>query len=265
MRPLAPALLIALAMTAPAAAQLPAAQIDTVRVDAKTGAGFPLSLRFADIHGRQRSLGEVIGDSPAIIVFADYTCSNLCGPILAFAAAGLAKSGLKPGRDFRLVVIGLDPKDGPREALEMKRTRVGSDTPLAKSAVFLIGNAASLKTATQAAGYHYVYDKKQDQFAHPAAVYVTAHDGRIVRVLSGLGLTGDSLRLALVDAGQGRVGTLLDQIRLRCFGFDPARGIYTASITRILTIACCVTVLILFGGVGFLVLAWRRKAREAVS
>jgi protein SCO1 len=253
-------LLLALVLAGPAHAGLSSAQLEQVRVDAKAGAAFPMDLRFADLDGRQRSLASIVGDRPAVIVFADYTCTNLCGPILAFAAAGLGASGLRPGRDFHLVAIGLDPKDGARDAMAMESSHVGIGTPAAKASSFLIGNAPPLETATRAAGYHYVYDREHDQFAHPAAAYVIAHDGRIVRVLSGLGLTGDSLRLALVDAGQGRVGSLLDQIRLCCFGFDPARGIYTASITKILTIACCVTVAVMLGSFAFLGFTARRRA-----
>jgi len=253
-------LVFTLCLASPAWAGLPPWQLDQVRVDAKPGAAFPLALRFADLHGVTRSLGEVVDGRPAIVVFADYTCSNLCGPILAFAAAGLAKSGLRPGRDFHLIVIGLDPKDGAAEASAMKRSRIGTNDPIARASVFLIGNPAAIATATKAAGYHYFYDKETDQFAHPAAAFVIAKDGRIVRVLSGLGLMGDSLHLALVDAGEGRVGTLLDQIRLCCFGFDPARGIYTASITKMLTIACCVTVVVLVGGIASMTFAWRRRA-----
>jgi protein SCO1/2 len=88
---------------------------------------------------------------------------------------------------------------------------------------------------------------------------VLAKDGRIVRVLSGLGLSGNDLRLALVDAGQGRVGTLLDQITLRCFGFDPARGIYTATISRWLTIAGVATALALAGGLAFMASRTQRR------
>jgi protein SCO1/2 len=259
------ALLLGLILAVPAWAGLPPEQLNAVRVDAQAGAAFPLSLRFADVHGVSRSLGDSIGETPAIVVFADYTCTNLCGPILAFTAAGATKSGLTPGRDFHLVVIGLDPKDGSREALAVEASRIGSGTPLAQATVFLIGNAPALKAATNAAGYHYAYDKQTDQFAHPAAAYVVSKDGKIVRVLSGLGLTGDSLRLALVDAGQGQVGTLLDQIRLRCFGFDPARGIYTASITKILTIACCLTVVILCAGIILLTFACRNKAKGTAA
>jgi protein SCO1/2 len=141
----------------------------------------------------------------------------------------------------------------------MKVSRIGSDTPLAKESTFLLGNASALDAATKAAGYHYAYDASHDQFAHPAAAYVIAKDGRIVRVLSGLGLTGDGLRLALVDAGSGRVGTLLDQVRLHCFGFDPARGIYTASIAKILMVAGCATVIVLIGGLAFMAFARRKE------
>jgi protein SCO1/2 len=253
-------LLIILALGAPAAAGVAPAQLDAVKVDAKPGAAFPMSVNFADVHGVERSLQRIVGEAPAVVVFADYTCSNLCGPILAFAAAGLARSGLRPGHDFRLVVIGLDPKDGAREARAMETSYVGAGTPLAKASVFLLGNAPALAAATRAAGYHYIYDKEHDQFAHPAAAFVIAPDGRIVRVLSGLGLSGNSLRLALVDAGNGRVGTLLDQITLCCFGFDPAKGIYTASILKILAIACYATLAILMGGIGILTFARRRRA-----
>ncbi len=253
-------LLINLALTATAWANVSPAQLEKVRVDAAAGALFPMSLRFAEVDGVVHTLAQVVGDRPAVLIFADYTCSNLCGPILSFAAAGLSQSGLTPGRDFHLVVIGLDPKDGARQARAMKSTRIGEHGALADASVFLIGNAPALGAAAKAAGYHYVYDKEHDRFAHPAAAYVINQNGAIVRVLSGLGLSGDNLRLALVDASLGRVGTLLDQIRLCCFGFDPARGIYTASIARILTIACLSAVSFLAGGVLFLMFKRRGRA-----
>ena len=92
----------------------------------------------------------------------------------------------------------------------------------------LTGKADAIRAETVAAGYHYVYDKSVDQFAHPAVAYVVTAKGRISRVLSGLGLDANDLRLALVDAGKGRVGTFADRIRLLCYCFDPATGIYSA-------------------------------------
>jgi protein SCO1/2 len=194
-----------------------------------------------------------------VVVFADYTCTNLCGPILAFAAAGLADTGLVPGRDFHLVVIGLNPKDGPDQARAMKASRLGDDqAPLAAAAVMLIGQPDAIAAATQAAGYHYAYDAEHDQFAHPAAAYVVTREGRIARVLSGLGLDGRDLRLALIDAGQGRVGSFIDRITLRCFGFDAVRGIYTASISRLLAIGGAATILAFIAGISLMEFGLRR-------
>jgi protein SCO1/2 len=248
-----------LALATPAMASLSPAALDSVRVDVARDARMPLSLRFTDSNGTPRTLGEATDGTPAVLVFADYTCTNLCGPILAFAAGGLSKSGLTAGKDFHLIVIGLDPKDGPKEARAMAASRIGADGPLRAATVLLLGTQEAIEAATRAAGYHYVYDHEHDQFAHPAAAYVLAKDGRIARVLSGLGLSGHDLRLALVDAGQGRVGSLLDQITLRCFGFDPTRGVYTTTISRWLTIAGVVTVLALAGSLAFMALRPQRR------
>ena len=68
-------------------------------------------------------------------------------------------------------------------------------------------------------------------------------------LLSGLGLSGADFRLALVEAGHGAVGTFADRIRLLCYGYDPARGIYTERITLFLELAAGATVLVMAGGI----------------
>ncbi|HEX5507710.1 MAG TPA: SCO family protein [Pseudolabrys sp.] len=222
-------------------------------------AQLPLATIFADENGKPLTLGRAVGTRPAVLIFADYTCTNLCGPILAFAAGGLEKTKLTPGRDFRLVVIGLDPKDSLAEAQAMKASRLAGDPALAQASVFLTGSADSIRKVTAAAGYRYAYDSEHDQFAHPAVAYVVSAQGRITRMLSGLGLTGSDLRLALVDAGDGRVGSFADNLRLLCYGFDPKLGIYTETITRWLTVACIATVAALAGTILLLGFKTRRS------
>jgi protein SCO1/2 len=196
-----------------------------------------------------------------VLIFADYTCRTLCGPIVSFAAAGLAQSGLRPGADYRLVVIGLDPRDGLEAARAMKAAHLGGDEAILQAAVFLTGQPAAIAAATDALGYRYAYDAEHDQFAHPAAAYVLDAGGRVRRVLSGLGLSGADLRLALVDAGQGSVGTLADHIRLLCYGYDPVLGIYTQRITLLLELAAGATLLIMAAGI--LVMVVRTQGRAA--
>jgi protein SCO1/2 len=237
-----------LVLDGPAAAAVNKAVLDAVYVDPTPGARLPLSLTFRDDTGRSWSLADAISGRPAVLIFADYTCRTLCGPILDFTAAALQQSALNPGVDYRLIVIGLDPKDGLDAARAMKSVHFENDT-IARSTLFLTGTAAAIAHATRTLGYHFAYDAEHDQFAHPAAAFVLNRDGQVTRVLSGLGLSGSDLRLALVDAGRGQVGTLADRFRLLCYGYDPARGIYTTRIDRILEISGVVTVLAMAAGV----------------
>jgi protein SCO1/2 len=194
-----------------------------------------------------------------LLIAAAYTCRTLCGPILEFTTAGLAKTGLRPGADYRLVVIGIDPKDKPAQAEAMRAAHIDRGSAIGRAAVFLSGDEAAIHAVTQAAGLHYYYDAEHDQYAHPAAVYVVDAQGRVGRVLSPLGLEGADLRLAIVDAGRGAVGTLADRIHLLCYGYDPVKGIYTERITSMLAVAAGFTLAALLGGISLMALRERRR------
>jgi protein SCO1/2 len=234
---LAALLTLLIAGGAGAQAGLAQAVLDDVTAEPRSDAALPLGLRFSDESGQVQTLGDVLAGKPAILVFADYTCRTLCGPVLTFVAAGLERSGLAAGADYRLVVIGLDPKDDVESARVAKVARIGSGTPLAAATIMLTGEEAAIRAATAALGYRYAYDAEHDQFAHPPAAF------RVTRVLSGLTLDGAGLRMALVEAGEGRVGSLGDRLRLLCYGFDPVRGIYTEKITLWLELAAIFTLL----------------------
>jgi protein SCO1/2 len=246
----------------PAQAGLSKAALDSASAPSKTGASIPLALTFRDENGLALSIGDALAGRPALLVFADYTCRTLCGPIVEFAAAGLAQTGLKAGSDFRLLIIGIDPRDSLEDARALKARHVDPLAPLWGATRVLSGDAASVRSVTAAADYRYVYDEAHDQFAHPAAALVLDARGRVTRVLSALAMNGSDLRLALVGAAGGSTGTLADQVRLLCYGFDPDKGIYTAVITTSLAAASACTVVLLAAGIAFL--AWRGR-RERVA
>lgn len=246
---------------APARADIVAAELKTVEAAPAPNAALPLDLGFIDQSGRALTLRAAIAGLPSVLIFADYTCRTLCGPILEFAMAGLAKSGLKPAVDYRLVVIGIDPKDKPEAAQAMRAAHIDSGSEIGRASVFLTGDEAAIRAVTQAAGLRYAYDAKHDQYAHPAAIYVIDAKGTVRRVLSPLGLDGMDLRLAIVDAGRGSVGTLVDRIHLLCYGYDPAKGIYTERITSMLAFAAGLTLVLLFGGISLMALRERRSNR----
>ena len=257
--------LIASSRAEPATAALSSAVLGDVSVQAKTNAPLPLSLAFIDETGAPRTLGEALGGRPSLLLFQDYTCRTLCGPILDVALAGLEKSGLAPDVDYRVVVVGLDPKDGVAGARAMRSSHIEAGSAAGVAAIMHTGNDAAIHAVTAAVGYNYVYDPEHYQFAHPAAAYVITPAGRIARVLSGLGLDGNDLRLALVDAGEGRIGTFIDHIRLLCYGFDPAQGIYTASIERWLMALAAATVIALAAWLIFLMRSSRSPPPQTRS
>jgi protein SCO1/2 len=254
--------LLAFAHATPALAALSQAALDSVSAMPQPKAAMALSLSFRDERGRTLTLGEALDGKPALLVFTDYTCRTLCGPIVEFAAAGLGKTGLRPGEDFRLLIVGIDPRDSLADGRGLKARHVDAASPLSAATLVLSGHDSTVRAATAAADYRFVYDAEHDQFAHPAAAFVLEPHGRITRVLSALGLDGADLRLALIDASAGRIGTFGDRVRLLCYGFDPAKGIYTASIMLWLSVAGAATVLLLAAG---LVLLSRRGPREAAS
>ena len=250
-----------LLLSAPAQAGLPRAALDAAVEAPPANAAIPLSLRFSDETGAPRSFGDALGGMPALLVFADFTCRTLCGPVVEFAAAGLARTGLAPGRDFRLLVVGLDPRDTLADARRLKARHVDPRSPLAAATIVLSGTDAAVRAATAAAGYRYAYDADNDQFAHPAAALVIDPAGRVARVLSPLALDGADLRLALVDAAGGRAGTLADRIRLLCYGYDPATGVYTVPVMRALAFGALLTLLALLGAIAAMI----RRTREPAS
>ncbi len=248
------------AAPAPPAGGLNAADLARVGVRAPPGAALPLGLAMRDDAGRPTTLGGAVDGEPTVLVFADYACTTLCGPALSMTAAGLTASRLAPGRDFRVAVIGLDPNSTAAQAQAFRHSRLDGEPALSAASTLMTGSAGAIAQATAAVGYGYVRDPASGQYTHPAVAFVLQPTGRVSRVLSQIGLRGEDLRLALVEAGQGRVGSLVDRLNLLCHGFDPARGVYDNLVQGWLRVGGVATVLLMAGGLAALSLKRRRAA-----
>src|SRR3954471_7782245 len=217
MRAFATTLVVSLALAGTARAGLTERDLAGAVLTPSPGARVPLTLPVQDAAGRSLAFGAALGGRPALLIPVDYTCRTICGPALAIAADALAETGFRPGAGYTPLTVGLDPKDSPADARAMVAAQV-SDPAVAEATAVLTGDAGAL---TDAIGYRAVYDPETDQFAHPAGALVLAPDGRVARALSSLALNPRDLRLALVEAGEGRIGGLADRITLLCSGFDP--------------------------------------------
>ncbi len=246
----------------PANAQLTSGDLKAVEASPVSGVRVPGAIPLIGETGERTSTSEILSGRASVLVFADYTCSSLCGPAVSVTADALRNTGLIPGRDYSLIVIGLDPNDDVGSGARMKDERVGDDPALRAASLFLTGDAGAVEALARALGYAFSYDPGRDQFAHPAASFVLTADGRVVRVLSALDASPADLRLALVEAGEGRVGTALDRITALCYGFDPAHGVYNLAISRFLIIGALSSAMALALGIGLMLRAEARNARS---
>jgi protein SCO1/2 len=257
MRPAA--LILFLALWPPAAqAGLTEAQIRQVDLSPPPGAQVPMARLFKDLDGHDVTLASAIGGRPTLLLPADFTCKQICGPALQVAAAALSQTGLRPGRDYSLVVVGIDARDGLGDARRFTSGQVGGP-----GISVLSGTDEAIRSLMTAIGYRFRRDDADDAIAHPAGFVTLTADGRVSRILSSLALQPTDLRLALLEAGDGRIGGIAGRIALLCYGFDAVHGIYTRRIATLLQIAGGLTVVILASAIGLML--WRTAKRGAAA
>jgi protein SCO1/2 len=221
----------------------------------------PLDTTFTDEHGRVVRLGEYFGTRPVVLAFAYYDCPMLCTLVLNGLTSALNVTSLEPGTDFELVTISFDPRDTPAAATAKKASYIERYKRPGAAAGwhFLTGGQASIDRVTQAAGFRYVWDAATRQFAHPTGIVVLTPDGRLARYLFGVEYGPRDLRLGIVEASAGKVGTPVDSLLLYCYHYDPMTGRYGLIVMRALRVAGAATVLAL--GTFIVVMVRKEKRR----
>ena len=201
----------------------------------KLGASLPMTTPFADASGRTASLAQWMDGRPTLLMLGYFRCPNLCDVAEQGMAHALALSGLKPGRDVSVLFVSIDPRDTPAAAAHKQRMIAGMHGDANANAWhFLVGRRASIDALARAIGYHYFYDARLDQYAHPAGLVIATADGRVNQYLMGVNYVPQTLHLAVVAASRHTLGSVVDQLVLLCCGYDPATGRYTVTITRIM-------------------------------
>lgn len=222
-----------------------------------TRAQVPMTLGFKDAEGNDKSLGQAAGGRPTLLLPVDFTCSQICGPALTIIAGALKQTGLEAGRDYSLVVFGIDSRDDATAARRFVQGQVSGP-----GVSVLIGSGAAIEQLTTAIGYRFQIDGQNDAVAHPAAFVTLTRDGHVSHAFSSLGLQPFDLRLGLLEAGRGTIGGLGGRIALLCYGFDAVHGVYTRQVAFALKLGCAFTLALL---VAALVMMCRRSGRRIVA
>ncbi len=259
-------LCLPLLAAAPAmASNLPDA-VAGIGVDAHLGVTVPTGVPFVDESGRTVRLADYLGGPPVLLVPVYYTCPNLCGSALADLSFSLQRMPLRPGRDYLVVAVSIDPREGPAEAASAKARALTGDGPadLADAVHFLTGAAASTAALMRTIGFRYRWEPRLSQYVHLSGVALLSTDGRLARWLPGIGLEPADLRLAVAEAGRGGIDDLIDRFLLVCSRYDPQTGRYTSFAGTALK-ASSIGVVALLAGFTGLSLVREHRRRQATG
>ncbi|OGU11737.1 MAG: hypothetical protein A2075_03345 [Geobacteraceae bacterium GWC2_58_44] len=232
-----------------------------VGVDEKLGARLPTELPFLDQSGERVQLSRYFTGGPVILTLNYYACPTLCPLVFGNMVRTLGKlGGLALGRDFRIVTVSIDPAETQaRSADKSARTyAMLGGTPAPGTAwPFLRGSRSSIERLAQSVGVRYSRVGSGD-FAHPNVIIIVTPDGRVSRYLYGLEQAPQDLKLALIEASGGRIGSsqLINKALLYCFHYDPVGKKYVLLASRVMTVAMLG---ILMLTLGLLAVLWRRE------
>jgi protein SCO1/2 len=199
-----------------------------VGIDQRLNAQVPLDLPFRDEDGRPVRLGDYFGRRPVVVALVYYECPMLCTQVLNGLISALGVLSFDAGREFDVVAVSFDPKEGPGLASAKKRAylerygRQGAE----RGWHFLTGDEPSIARLTKAVGFRYAYDQAIDQYAHGAGIIVLTPHGVVSRYFYGIEYAPRDLRLGLVEASADRIGTAVDRVLLLCYHYDPSTGRY---------------------------------------
>ena len=222
----------------------------------------PLDLRFLDESGASVALSDYFSEGkPVIIAMGYFECDTLCPLVREGLLYSLIALDFNVGEEFNLVLVSVDPRETPAVAAKVKPRYVSTyNRPNAEAGWnFLTGQETTIQALADAIGFRYVYDEETDQYAHASGITIVTPEGKISSYLFGVEYFEGDLRLALVDAAAGGIGSVVDQLLLLCYHYDPTTGQYSLIVMNILRATAILTVLILATVILFFL---RRERRQ---
>ena len=239
-------------------------QLKGVDVQEHLGELAALETAFTDSSGKPVQLRDVLPRTrPVLLTLVYYNCPLLCNLVINEQIRTMRELGLELGKDYEAVTVSIDPKDTPAQSHERRRKHLQSmGLPETAPWHFLTGTEENIHQLADTVGFKYAYDERTQQYVHPAVLMVLTPEGSISRYLYGTSFPAKDMKLALLEAAGGRVGTSFDRIVLTCFKYDTATRRYGFYIFGFLRIGA----LMVFGALAtMLAYYWRRELKKGAA
>jgi len=238
-------------------------ELEAVGVTEQLDAQIPLDLPFVDSDGSPVTLKKVFDGTRPVIMTMNYSdCPMLCSLQLNGLLEAIRGVPWNLGDEYRVVTVGIDPLETPERAQLTKQKYLklyGRAGSAAGWSFLTTRNEANIKQVADTVGFGYRYEPETKQYAHAAVLMICTPEGRVSKYLYGVNYDPQTLRFSLLEAGEGKIGTTVDQILLYCFHYDPERGRYGPAAFNLMRLGGLLT-LVLFGGI--LSLYWFRESRK---
>lgn len=217
----------------------------------------PLDLPFRDETGRNIQFRDYFGQKPVVLALVYYGCPMLCDQVQQGVVGTLRMLSFNPGRDYQVVFVSFDSRETPEMAAQKKELAMKHfrRPETASGWHFLTGSQQSIDALTSAANFRYTFDTKNNLFVHATGIMLLTPDGRISRYFYGIEYPSRDIRLGLVDASAGKIGTPIDRALLFCYHYDPSTARYSASVLKIIRLGGVLTIL----GLVVAILIFRRR------
>jgi protein SCO1 len=241
--------------------------LEKVGIDQKLNAQVPLDAVFRDEGGRQVKLGDFFGKRPVVLTLVYYECPMLCTQVLNGAVAAFKVLTFTVGQEYEVVTVSFNPRETPAMAAAKKETylRKYGRPEGATGWHFLTGAQPAIDALAKSVGFRYTFDQASQQYVHASAIMVLTPDGRVSKYFYGIEYPPKDVRLGLIEASGGRIGTPVDQVLLYCYHYDPHSGKYSMVVMNVLRLAGLVTVALIVGFIVTMSVRDRRKSKNAAA
>jgi protein SCO1 len=238
-------------------------QLQNVGFEPQLNTQVPLDLPFRDEAGQEVQLRQYFGRKPVLLALVYYGCPMLCNQVEQGVVGSLKMLSFTPGRDYEVVFVSFDTRETPDMAAKKKAAALAQyrRPETVTGWHFLTGKEESVRALTAAANFRYSFDERSNVFAHASGIMLLTPDGRISRYFYGVEYPSRDVRLGLVDASAGKIGTPIDHLLLFCFQYNPETARYSATVLKIVRLGGILTIFTIVAGI----LIFRRRDVRAAT